>query len=96
MANPVATGSGPTPMVGVSSGKGGVGETSVTANVGVPGSRCAGSSVSGVMSMGFLAQDGQRLIWLGPMHHKALEQFLADMDWGHPDFLLVDMPPGMG
>ena len=30
------------------------------------------------------------------MHHKALEQFLADMDWGHPDFLLVDMPPGTG
>ncbi len=30
------------------------------------------------------------------MLHKALEQFLADVDWGQPDFLLVDMPPGTG
>ena len=30
------------------------------------------------------------------MLHKALEQFLADVDWVQPDFLLVDMPPGTG
>ena len=49
-----------------------------------------------VMSMGFFANEDQPVIWRGPMLHKALEQFLADVDWGAPDFLLVDMPPGTG
>ena len=49
-----------------------------------------------VMSMGFFVNDDQPVIWRGPMLHKALEQFLADVDWGQPDFLLVDMPPGTG
>ena len=35
-------------------------------------------------------------IWRGPMLHKALEQFLTDVFWDDPDFLLVDMPPGTG
>jgi ATP-binding protein involved in chromosome partitioning len=46
--------------------------------------------------MGFFVNDDQPVIWRGPMLHKALEQFLADVDWGQPDFLLVDMPPGTG
>ena len=63
--------------------------------------RCARQSVCPavgvkVMSMGFLAQTATAVIWRGPLLHKALEQFLADMDWGQPDFLLVDMPPGTG
>jgi len=48
------------------------------------------------MSMGFFIDDDQPVIWRGPMLHKALEQFLVDVDWGTPEFLLVDMPPGTG
>ncbi|HEX6395686.1 MAG TPA: Mrp/NBP35 family ATP-binding protein, partial [Acidimicrobiales bacterium] len=48
------------------------------------------------MSMGFFIDDEQPVIWRGPMLHKALEQFLVDVDWGDPEFLLVDMPPGTG
>jgi len=49
-----------------------------------------------VMSMGLFVSDDQPVIWRGPMLHKALEQFLVDVDWGKPDYLLVDMPPGTG
>jgi ATP-binding protein involved in chromosome partitioning len=48
------------------------------------------------MSMGFFLEDEQPVVWRGPMLHKALEQFLVDVDWGDPEFLLVDMPPGTG
>jgi ATP-binding protein involved in chromosome partitioning len=48
------------------------------------------------ISMGFFAGEDQPVIWRGPMLHKALEQFLTDVYWGEPDFLLVDMPPGTG
>jgi ATP-binding protein involved in chromosome partitioning len=48
------------------------------------------------ISMGFFAQEDQPVIWRGPMLHKALEQFLTDVFWDEPDFLLVDMPPGTG
>lgn len=48
------------------------------------------------MSLGFFVKEDQPVIWRGPMLHKALEQFLVDVDWGDPDFLLVDMPPGTG
>jgi ATP-binding protein involved in chromosome partitioning len=48
------------------------------------------------ISMGFFAQDDQPVIWRGPMLHKALEQFLTDVFWDDPDFLLVDLPPGTG
>jgi ATP-binding protein involved in chromosome partitioning len=47
-------------------------------------------------SMGFLVEEDQPVIWRGPMLHKYLEQFLTDVYWGEPDFLLVDMPPGTG
>lgn len=49
-----------------------------------------------LISMGFFAREDQAVIWRGPMLHKALEQFLTDVYWGDPKFLVVDMPPGTG
>jgi ATP-binding protein involved in chromosome partitioning len=48
------------------------------------------------ISMGFFVQEDQPIIWRGPMLHKALEQFLTDVFWDDPDYLLVDLPPGTG
>jgi ATP-binding protein involved in chromosome partitioning len=48
------------------------------------------------MSIGYFVPDGEAVIWRGPMLHKALEQFLTDVEWNEPDFLLIDMPPGTG
>lgn len=48
------------------------------------------------ISMGFFVEEDQPVIWRGPMLHKALEQFLTDVFWGDPDYLVVDMPPGTG
>ena len=48
------------------------------------------------ISMGFFAKEDQPVIWRGPMLHKALEQFLTDVFWDEPDYLLVDLPPGTG
>src|SRR3954469_8335291 len=48
------------------------------------------------ISIGFFADEDQPVIWRGPMLHKALEQFLTDVFWDEPDFLLVDLPPGTG
>ena len=126
-ADPAST----TRVLGLSSGKGGVGKSSVTVNLAVALSRL-GHSVAildadvygfsipkmlgldqqpvvidgmivppvaagmSVMSTGFLVADDQPVIWRGPMLHKALNQFLTDVHWGEPDFLLVDMPPGTG
>jgi len=49
-----------------------------------------------VMSMGFLAPQGEAVIWRGPMLHNALTQFLRDTAWGELDYLIIDMPPGTG
>jgi len=49
-----------------------------------------------VISMGFFVGPDQAVIWRGPLLHKALEQFLDDVFWDEPDFLLVDLPPGTG
>ena len=49
-----------------------------------------------VMSIGFLVQPGQPLIWRGPMLHSAIRQFLSDVDWGELDYLIIDLPPGTG
>jgi ATP-binding protein involved in chromosome partitioning len=120
-----------TRVLGISSGKGGVGKSSMTVNLAVA-LAAAGHDVAildadvygfsvpkmlgitepplvieklivppvahGVkcISMGFFADDDQPVIWRGPMLHKALEQFLTDVYWGEPDYLLVDMPPGTG
>ncbi len=48
------------------------------------------------ISMGFFVEEDQPVIWRGPMLHKALEQFLVDVFWDEPDFLIVDLPPGTG
>ena len=128
---PFADPSSRTRVLGLSSGKGGVGKSSVTVNLAVALSRLGhevgildadvyGFSVPkmlgldqqpvvidgmivppvaeglAVMSTGFLVADDQPVIWRGPMLHKALNQFLTDVYWGEPDFLLVDMPPGTG
>jgi ATP-binding protein involved in chromosome partitioning len=120
-----------TRVIGVSSGKGGVGKSSVTVNLAVSLAAAGhdvaimdadvyGFSVPGMLgvtdepvvhdlkmlppsahgvrciSMGFFIDDKQPVVWRGPMLHKALEQFLVDVDWGDPEFLLVDMPPGTG
>ena len=48
------------------------------------------------MSIGFLVDDRQPMVWRGPMVTSALNQLLADTHWGELDYLLVDMPPGTG
>jgi ATP-binding protein involved in chromosome partitioning len=48
------------------------------------------------ISIGYFVPEGQAVIWRGPMLHKALEQFLTDVFWDEPDFLVVDLPPGTG
>ena len=50
-----------------------------------------------VMSIGFfMGEEDQAVVWRGPMLHKALTQFLEDVDWGALDYLLIDLPPGTG
>ncbi len=120
-----------TRVIAIASGKGGVGKSSVTANLGVALARMGrtvgiidadvwGFSIPKmlgvdrqptvieetllppeihgvrVMSMDYFVQPDQAVIWRGPMLHKAMEQFLADVHWGDPDYLLIDMPPGTG
>ncbi len=48
------------------------------------------------ISMGFFVEEDQPVIWRGPMLHKALEQFLTEVFWDDPDYLLIDLPPGTG
>src|SRR2546423_810118 len=49
-----------------------------------------------VMSIGFFVEDDAAVVWRGPMLHKAIQQFLEDVDWGSLDYLLIDLPPGTG
>ncbi len=49
-----------------------------------------------VMSIGFLVEPDQAMIWRGPMATQALEQLLRQTNWGELDYLIVDMPPGTG
>lgn len=130
-AIPFAEAGNRTRVLLIASGKGGVGKSSVTANLAIAlaqrGLRSAvvdadvwGFSIprmlgvdrpptvidqmvvpveaNGVrcISMGFFAREDQPVIWRGPMLHKALEQFLTDVHWDDPDYLLVDLPPGTG
>ncbi len=120
-----------TRVIAVASGKGGVGKSSVTANLAVALTRSGHdvavvdadvwgysiprmlgiehppqavdtmivpSSAHGVraISMDFFVPVDEAVVWRGPMLHKALEQFLGDVFWDEPEFLLIDMPPGTG
>jgi len=62
----------------------------------VPNEREVGSGVLKVVSTGFLVEEDTALMWRGLMLTKAVEQFLRDVQWGHLDYLLIDMPPGTG
>lgn len=49
-----------------------------------------------VMSMGFMVDESQSIVWRGPMLMSALTQMLHQVDWGKLDYLIVDLPPGTG
>jgi ATP-binding protein involved in chromosome partitioning len=49
-----------------------------------------------VMSIGFLVDARQPLVWRGPMLHGTVRQFLGDVNWGDLDYLIIDLPPGTG
>lgn len=49
-----------------------------------------------VVSIGLFTNEDNPVVWRGPMLHKALQQFLTDVHWDEPDYLLVDLPPGTG
>lgn len=49
-----------------------------------------------VMSIGFFVPEDSAVVWRGPMLHKALNQFIEDVEWGSLDYLLIDLPPGTG
>ncbi len=121
-------------VVCVGSGKGGVGKSSVTANLaaamaasgrrvgvldadvwgysqprmfGLSGERAMvganqkilpleGADGVKIVSIGFFVDQDAAVVWRGPMLHKALQQFLEDVDWGELDYLLIDLPPGTG
>jgi len=121
-------------VIAVGSGKGGVGKSTVTANLaaalaaagkrvgildadvwgysqprlfGLVGERAKvnadkkilplrGPGEVDVVSIGFFIDQDAAVIWRGPMLHKALQQFLEDVEWGQLDYLLIDLPPGTG
>ena len=120
-----------TKVFAIASGKGGVGKSSVTANlavamaadglkVGIVDADIYGFSIPRmlgvtrqptrvddmllppeafgvlVVSIGMFVPPGQPVVWRGPMLHRALQQFLADVFWGDLDVLLLDLPPGTG
>jgi Mrp family chromosome partitioning ATPase len=50
-----------------------------------------------VISMGLLSQDPDKaIVWRGPLKHRAIQQFLGDVNWGDLDYLIIDLPPGTG
>ncbi len=49
-----------------------------------------------VISMGFMVDEKEAVIWRGPLLHKALTTFISEVHWGELDYLLIDLPPGTG
>jgi ATP-binding protein involved in chromosome partitioning len=49
-----------------------------------------------VMSVGFITHESRALIWRGPLANRLIEQFLADVQWGELDVMIIDLPPGTG
>jgi ATP-binding protein involved in chromosome partitioning len=49
-----------------------------------------------VISIGMFTKGNTPIVWRGPMLHRAMQQFLADVFWGDLDYLLLDLPPGTG
>jgi ATP-binding protein involved in chromosome partitioning len=49
-----------------------------------------------VISVGFLNPGDKPIIWRGPMLHQIMKQFLGQVEWGHLDYMVVDLPPGTG
>jgi len=49
-----------------------------------------------LMSIGYLVPQGEAVVWRGPLIHKAIQQFISDVDWGELDYLFIDLPPGTG
>ena len=49
-----------------------------------------------IVSMGFLIEEGQPVIWRGPMLNSIIRQFLYQVEWNNLDFLIIDLPPGTG
>ncbi len=49
-----------------------------------------------IMSIGFLVDPMQAVIWRGPMASGAVKQFMSDVNWGNLDYLIFDLPPGTG
>lgn len=49
-----------------------------------------------LISIGMLVEERQAIVWRGPMASSAIRQFIADVDWGELDYLVIDMPPGTG
>lgn len=138
---PAPTGANPLPgvknIIAVVSGKGGVGKSTVAANLALALS-ASGASIglmdadiygpsmpmmfglrgerpmmkedeSGkgkiipiekyglkIMSIGFLVDEKQAVVWRGPMASSAIKQFVTDVEWGELDILVIDMPPGTG
>jgi len=62
----------------------------------VPLERSVGSGTLRVLSMGFLADEEQAIMWRGLVLNRAVQQFLQDAHWGDLDYLLIDLPPGTG
>jgi ATP-binding protein involved in chromosome partitioning len=62
----------------------------------VPLERRVGAGLLKVVSMGFLSNEDEAIMWRGLILNRALQHFLEDVAWGALDYLLIDMPPGTG
>ncbi|MGO9857112.1 MAG: Mrp/NBP35 family ATP-binding protein [Acidimicrobiales bacterium] len=62
----------------------------------VPLEQAVGPGVVRVLSMGFLADEEQAIMWRGLVLNRAVQQFLQDAHWGDLDYLMIDLPPGTG